>query len=137
MKDFDWQEQGALKKLVGKKYRVRRTEDNLEKILLTRKRGDVQIHGEQTLGAWIRTSRPKQTLNAVKSKVPSARLTQDGEGECIIEADVSDWENFLKAVGAKKKREISEEHKEKMVERLRQHQFAPAVESAINDPESI
>ncbi len=132
----NWQDRSALTNLVGRHFRVQRTEDGLECIPLRGGRGDVQLHGPAVLGAYIMSKSPSATIRAVTSKCPAAHVSQEGDCEVIIEHPLDGWQEFLRAVGAKTCRRLSAEHARSLDKGGRLFRFGHGSEEANNLSES-
>jgi hypothetical protein len=106
----------TIKDRFGKKYRVERDECGDYQIPLREGRGFVFAWAEDELAAEILSNMPMKTFNAIKRQCPEASVHVYGDGEIIILCPITDAKNFLRICGAKTKRQISEEERQRLAD---------------------
>ncbi len=104
----------TIQAVAGTKYRVEKSPEGLPFIPLRKDRGDVYLHGTNTLGAFIQSGHPNLIFVSVQGKCPAASIHVIGDGEIIILHPVVGADKFLRAVGAKTKRQIDQEERERL-----------------------
>jgi hypothetical protein len=85
--------------------------------------------GEMTLGVWLNTKSPNLTFKKLVEKFPKCYAPLQGDWEIIIALPVGENADeaiaFLKAVGAHRKRRISDVCRAALIERGKEFLFQP------------
>ena len=130
----------TIKALAGKRYRVERGEDGFYQVPLRDtcgKSGHIYQHGPDTLAAHITgTTRPTQTFKAIRAKCPATTLHVVGEDELIVLHPMEGWKRFFSVCGARTRRALSEEERERLAQAGRQFLFSPGVQGGRGAVES-
>lgn len=114
------------------KGKFRLTKDEQGDPIYVCKNGHVYEMGPTSLGLWLRTRRPKQTLSALKTQFPEITHTQNGDEESTYRYTLRGFEldlEFLAAVGAHRQRRLSPELQQAGAQRLAAFQFKPGTHS--------
>lgn len=109
----------------AQKFRLLR-DDNRDLIIKCRN-GFVYEHGPASFGVWINSKKPNKTIKTMQAESPGLEKSQVGDGECtVIYRFTTDAQavKFLRAVGAHKKRKMTDEQKAIASERLKQYRYA-------------
>jgi len=104
----------TIKDIAGTKYRIERCEDGCFQIPLRAGKGWIYEHGKKTLGVHLGdTNRPLASCKAIMAKVPTASVYVMGDQEAILLCPVSEAKKLLRACGAKTRRQITDEERER------------------------
>jgi len=107
-------------------HRVERDECGDYQIPLKAGKGHVYAHSRSILAAYIMTDKPTTSLKTIKKKCPKASVHVCGDYEVIILYPVKDAKEFLRACGARTKKRLSDEHKQKLASSSKEFRFRSA-----------
>lgn len=74
---------------------------------------------EARAAAWITSTRLRQKIKALVSKVSSLRVEQIGDGEAVVSADLADLDLLCRAVGARRRMRLTPEQRDDLRRRAR------------------
>ncbi len=117
----------------GEKFRITQNE-NHEPIIACRPGWHIYEMGEDSLGLWIESSRPNVSIKAIQAKGFPIEPCQVGDDEATARYRLRGFKDdckFLRAVGAHKRRYLSDENRAAAVERLAK--YAPPKGTALSD----
>lgn len=118
----------ALREMAGNRYRLQKAEDGELQVPMRGDKGHIYMHAPDTLGAYIESHRPNASFKTLKRKCPAAKIHVCGDWEIIVLHPVDGWRKFFSACGAKTRRQLSDKHREKLVEAGRQTRIKPGVQ---------
>lgn len=114
--------------MTAERWRVRRHEDGGQIIpirasnLPVSLRNDyegwchIYMHSAETVAALLVSTRPKSSIDKINRKVGFAvDILQHGDTEFIVAAPVEHFDKFCRAVGARKKKKLSQAHRDALV----------------------
>lgn len=99
---------------------MKRVEEGEWVIRRAKENGFIYEYSDKELALYVEeTNRPNQTANAILTQAHGAFLAQCGDWEVVIRQGSCPDDVFLKAAGAKVRRRLSPEAREKAAARLR------------------
>jgi hypothetical protein len=81
----------------------------------------IYVHGTATLGGYC--GRSKKIRDRLKA-IPGVKVHQDGDRECIVIFPPEVLPQVAEVLGAKKRRQLSEEHRQRLSESNARYRFS-------------
>lgn len=79
----------------------------------------IYLISEKKAGLWL-TCHGMRKISTLQSKVPSLVIEQMGSGEAVLSVPIEDLHSLCKAVGARKRKQLSEERLKQLKDNISQ-----------------
>ena len=108
-----------MREWAGEKFRTAQNEEGFTVIPLSRKKGEIYLHGRVTVAAYFKYAPTAITFNMIKAKCPDASMLQRGDQEMTISHPVNaKLHDFFRACKARTRRRLTDEERLAATERL-------------------
>ena len=74
----------------------------------------IYLISESEAGLWITGVQVQQKIDTIQKKVPSLTIIQQGQGEAVVSVPVEDLDALCEAAGAKRRKRLSEEQRQRL-----------------------